>query len=176
VVDHDPVLVVDDLGFVAELDRLAEAALADGTGVGVVQRHQPGRPVRGGAVDALTGLAAICSTLDAVSSRSSAMRHELSRCGITELAQRAPGIGGHPAGLFDRGRCNGGHLGVDGQHLVFGLAVRRRRLAPMERARERIIRVRSREVVLVARPLAWSDLMALAIFATPLANRPESVG
>jgi hypothetical protein len=44
-VDHGPVNVVGDLGFVTELDRLAEPAFGDGAGVGVVQRHGPGRPV-----------------------------------------------------------------------------------------------------------------------------------
>jgi hypothetical protein len=37
VVDHDAVFVVDNLGFVAELNRLAEAAFSNGTSVGVVE-------------------------------------------------------------------------------------------------------------------------------------------
>jgi len=37
VIEHDPVDVVDDLGLVPELDRLAQAALGDRAGVGVVQ-------------------------------------------------------------------------------------------------------------------------------------------
>jgi hypothetical protein len=37
VVDHDPILIVDHLGLVTELDRLAEAALSNGTGIGVVE-------------------------------------------------------------------------------------------------------------------------------------------
>jgi hypothetical protein len=43
VVEDDPVLVVDELGFVAELDRFAEAALLDRPGVGI-----GGCPVRRG--------------------------------------------------------------------------------------------------------------------------------
>ena len=43
VVEHDPVGVVGDLGLVAELDRLAEPALEDRAGIGVVQADQPGR-------------------------------------------------------------------------------------------------------------------------------------
>ena len=35
---------VDDLDLVAELDRVADAALADGAGVGIVQAHQPAGP------------------------------------------------------------------------------------------------------------------------------------
>jgi hypothetical protein len=45
VVEHDPVGVVDDLGLVAELDRPADAALADRPGVRVVQADQPACPV-----------------------------------------------------------------------------------------------------------------------------------
>jgi hypothetical protein len=47
VVEDDTVVVVNNLGFVAELDRLAEPALRDRPGVGVVQADPPGRPVRG---------------------------------------------------------------------------------------------------------------------------------
>jgi hypothetical protein len=42
VVEDDPVGVVDDLGFVAELDRLAQAAFADRAGIDIVQADQPG--------------------------------------------------------------------------------------------------------------------------------------
>jgi hypothetical protein len=44
--EHDPVGVVEDLGLVAELDRLADAAFDDRAGVGVVQADQPAGPVR----------------------------------------------------------------------------------------------------------------------------------
>jgi hypothetical protein len=37
VIQDDAVVVVDDLGFVSELDRAVDAALADRPGVGVVQ-------------------------------------------------------------------------------------------------------------------------------------------
>ncbi len=46
VVEDDTVVVVDNLGFVAELDRLAQPALRDRPGVRVVQADPPGRPVR----------------------------------------------------------------------------------------------------------------------------------
>ena len=42
VVQDDAVLVVDQLGLVAELDRLAQPALGDRAGVGVVQADPPG--------------------------------------------------------------------------------------------------------------------------------------
>ena len=41
VVEDDAVGVVDDLGFVAELDRLAEASFADRAGIDIVQADQP---------------------------------------------------------------------------------------------------------------------------------------
>ena len=56
VVDDDAVFVVDELRLVAELDRLAEPALGDRAGIGVVQRHDPGRPVRCRPGEALPGL------------------------------------------------------------------------------------------------------------------------
>ena len=56
VIDDQAVGVVDDLGLVAELDRLAETSLADRSGVGFVQRHEPGRPGGLLAVDSAAGL------------------------------------------------------------------------------------------------------------------------
>jgi hypothetical protein len=44
MVDDDAVVVLGDLGFVAELDRLAEPALGDRPGVRLVQADPPGRP------------------------------------------------------------------------------------------------------------------------------------
>ena len=43
VIEDDPVVIVGDLGLVAELDGLAEPALGDRAGVGVVQADSPGR-------------------------------------------------------------------------------------------------------------------------------------
>jgi len=37
----DPVNVVDDLGFVAELDGLAQASFADRAGIDIVEADQP---------------------------------------------------------------------------------------------------------------------------------------
>ena len=47
VVEHDPVVVVDDLRLVTELDRRAERALGNGPGVAVVQAHPGWSPPAG---------------------------------------------------------------------------------------------------------------------------------
>jgi len=57
VVEHDPVVVVDDLRLVTELDRLAKLALGNGPGVAVVQAHPAGRPRRDASGQTLPGLA-----------------------------------------------------------------------------------------------------------------------
>src|SRR5688572_30426782 len=56
VIEHDPVVVVDDLALVTELDRPTEAALGDRAGVTIVQAHPPGRTVRDGSGQSLSGL------------------------------------------------------------------------------------------------------------------------
>jgi len=56
VIEHDAVLVVHDLGLVAELDRLTELAFGDRTGVRVVQADPAGRTRRGGSGHPLPGL------------------------------------------------------------------------------------------------------------------------
>src|SRR5260221_13659042 len=48
VVEDDPVVVVQDLRLVAELDRLAEAALRDRPRIAVVQAYPPGGSLGGG--------------------------------------------------------------------------------------------------------------------------------
>jgi len=54
---HDAVVVVvDDLGLVAELDRLAEPSLGDRPGITLVQADPAGGPVRDDAGDAVSGL------------------------------------------------------------------------------------------------------------------------
>jgi hypothetical protein len=58
VVEHDAVIVVHDLGLVAELDRLAEPALCDWPGVAIVQADPPrgcGRHDSGNALPGLRG-------------------------------------------------------------------------------------------------------------------------
>ncbi len=56
VIEHDTIVVVDDLALVAELNRFAKSAFGDRPGVAVMQTHPPGRPVRGDPGDALAGL------------------------------------------------------------------------------------------------------------------------
>ena len=55
MVQHDAIVIVDDLGLVAELHRPPEPALGDRAGIPVVQ-DPPGGPVRGGPGQALAGL------------------------------------------------------------------------------------------------------------------------
>jgi hypothetical protein len=56
VIEHDTIVVVDDLASVAELNRFAKSAFGDRPGVAVVQAHPSGRPVRSDPGDALAGL------------------------------------------------------------------------------------------------------------------------
>ena len=56
VVEDDPVGVVDDLGFVAELDGLAQPSLADRAGIDIVQADQPARRFGHHPGQAATGL------------------------------------------------------------------------------------------------------------------------
>jgi hypothetical protein len=56
VIEHDTIVVVDDLALVAELNRFAKSAFGDRPGVAVMQAHPPGRPVRSYPGYALAGL------------------------------------------------------------------------------------------------------------------------
>jgi hypothetical protein len=56
MVERDPVLVVADLGLVAELDQLAQPAFPDRAGVRVVQTNPPSRTVGCGPGQPLSGL------------------------------------------------------------------------------------------------------------------------
>ena len=56
MVEDHAVFVVNELGFVAELDGLAEPALGDRPRIRVVQRHDAGRTVRRRARDPLAAL------------------------------------------------------------------------------------------------------------------------
>ena len=73
VIDDQPVGVVDDLRLVAELDRLAETSLADRSGVGFVQRHEPGRP--GGLVAADPGAGLVDDPLGALDEHREILEH-----------------------------------------------------------------------------------------------------
>ena len=54
--------------------------------------------------------------------------------------------------------------------------MRRRKLALIDRARERTVRVLSASLVRLAKPIVISFLAPAAIFATPLASNDESDG
>src|SRR3954463_173136 len=56
VVDDHAVVALDELGLVAELHRLAQPALGDRAGVGVVQADPTGRPVGDAPAQALASL------------------------------------------------------------------------------------------------------------------------
>jgi hypothetical protein len=56
VVEDDPVGVVDDLGFEAKLDRLAQTSFADRAGIDIVQADQPTGRFRHHSGQAATGL------------------------------------------------------------------------------------------------------------------------
>ena len=56
VVEDDPVGVIDDLGFVAELDRFTQTSFAQRSGVDIVQADQPARRLRHHPGQAATGL------------------------------------------------------------------------------------------------------------------------
>jgi hypothetical protein len=56
VVEHDALAVVDDLGFVAELDRPSEPSFGDRASVRVLQADLAGRPVGSGSRQPLAGL------------------------------------------------------------------------------------------------------------------------
>ena len=99
VVDDDAVFVVDELRLVAELDRLAEAALDDRTGIGVVQRHHPRRTRRGLTGEALAGLGG-----DLAGQRGGPFQLGDRRPGpsgrlVTEGAQLAASVAHHRVGL-----------------------------------------------------------------------------
>jgi hypothetical protein len=59
---------------------------------------------------------------------------------------------------------------------VFASSLRRRSHAPIECARRRTERVRSRKQVRAAKPICFKEQTVRASLATPLASRPESVG
>jgi hypothetical protein len=120
VVQDDAVVVVDDLGLAAELDGLAEAALRDGTGVGIMQRHEAGGAIGGGAGDAELGLRRDAFDpggcgLECINRRTGPAGGCGARSGeaASSVADHRPGLGRGPFGDAD-------HVGVDGPHLVFG--------------------------------------------------------
>ena len=121
VVEHDAVFVVDDLGLVAELDGLAETALADRTSIGIVQRDEAGRPIRNLTGQALTSLAGDAGHPLGGDLEVAGNELESSWCSCAELAQLAPCIDRHLARLTNGLGGDAGHAGVDRHDLVFCL-------------------------------------------------------
>jgi len=115
VVEHDAIVVVDDLGLVAELHRLAQPSLGDRPGIPLVQAHPAGGPCRGDAGDALSCLRGdltgrlqqrrqvidrptqppAASTGGSIAPTGRGQRFGLGLC----PAQRAPGVAQQPFGV-----------------------------------------------------------------------------
>ena len=173
VVDDDAVGIVDELGLVAELDRLAEPALSDRTGIGVVQRDKALRAVGVAPERRCCSCEAMISARVAVISRSemerTTPRDEALR--VLRLAFRTTAWASLIARVAMRARS-----ALINATSSLASPLRRRRLAPMSRERLCTWRVRSRATVRGARPDALIAFTARAILATPLASRPESVG
>jgi hypothetical protein len=122
MVEHDPVLIVDDLGFVAELDWLAEPTFDDGTRVGIMQRHDACRTVRRDTGDPLASLSrdSFDACRDALEVRD--QRGGLGGGRFATASQRPPRVAQHRPGPGHPPRRDDRHLGSDGPDLVLGLA------------------------------------------------------
>jgi hypothetical protein len=181
VVQDDAVVIVGDLGLVAELDGPVDAAFADRPRVGVVQADQPGRAVR-----------------HLPSQPGPGLRHDRGGAldGDRQIVQRPPQSAVRPAG-----QCPGKCPRAVAQHrggLRRGLLRQARQLCgdPADRlllsSRDSFSRLRSlsaisrtrraaarrRPVITVrgASPAAWTRRAARTSLTTALASSPESAG
>jgi hypothetical protein len=175
VVQHDAVDVVEDLCLVAELDGTTETPLGDRARVGVVQRHDPGRPIGGVTGDPAAGLGG-----DPLDQLGGALEigqqyQGLDGGGVDVAAQASPRVERDMTARTARAAM-ATISALIACTSALASSPRRRSHAPMSWARRRIERVRSRKVVRDARPVAWIAAASLASFATPLASSPESVG
>ncbi len=109
MVEDDPVRVVDDLGLVAELDRLAEPPFGDRSGVRVVQADQPSAAVGHHTGDPGPGLSdELAGALHG--------RAQLIDRAVQPALRLAGGLAQRPAGIaVDRVRVPRGGLGEVGQ-------------------------------------------------------------
>ena len=175
MVDDDAVDVVGDLCLVAELDRLAEPTLGDRTGVGVVQRHDPGR-----SVGDLTGETGPGLDDDLLEHADGALELGDEGAAWPEASHRhgegPAGVGGHDLGVFDGGLGDGGQLAGQAEHLVFGVAA-----APAQPGRDLMGTTTHRAGAVPkagpsGQPKRLERTTVLVSLATPLASSPESVG
>jgi hypothetical protein len=121
VVEHDPVGVVQDLSFVAELDRSAQPPLADRPGVRVVQADQPARPIPASHRPAECGPApAAAAPLDG---GLQLLEHRPEPTGAlgTATSQGPAGVRHDPAGVGQLGLGQPGDLPGDLEHDLGGL-------------------------------------------------------
>jgi hypothetical protein len=117
-----PSTLFGHLCLVPELHRLAQSALADGTGIGVVEGDQPG-----GAIGDLAGKsdAGLADDLVEGGDRGLELGHQrggLARRRVAGTAKSSPGIYGHDLGVFDGGLGDRSQLAGQAEHFVFGIA------------------------------------------------------
>ena len=134
VIEDQPVGVVDDLCLVAELDRFAEPALADRSGVGFVQRHEPGRPGRLITLDPGAGL--VDDPLGAFDEHREVVEHAPHATPASLVRQGVRGFG-------DRRAARSASWPVIANTSALASSVRRRSHTPIECCRARAALVRS---------------------------------
>ncbi len=197
VVENHSVLVVGDLVLVAELDRLAEPALGDRTGVRIVQADPPGGAVGGQPRQPLPGLGSdlsgrleqLVQVIDGPGCQPTATAPRR-RVGLTVHAlgfglgpgppQRPLGVGHQPLGVADRGLGQVGELAGGppdrGQRLVTARRAAAAQLEPDLVGAPAYGRDRFRTWVRTAPPAAWMRRVVAAICPIAFASGPESVG
>ena len=121
MVEDDPVGVVDDLGFVAEFDRFAQASFADRAGVDIVQADEPAGRLGHHPGQAATGLGdnAFGASHDGAQVVDRPVQPAFALAG--RGAQRASGVADHRAGLAHRLLGDPGQFPGDTAHRGLGL-------------------------------------------------------
>jgi hypothetical protein len=165
VIEDDPVGIVDDLGFVAELDRFAQAPFADRAGIEVMQADHPARRLGHHPAQAATGLGhnAFGASDEGVQTVDRPVQPAFAVPG--RGAQRPSGVADHCGG-FDDGRFGDpGQLAGDPAYRGLGL------IALLFTAQLQLGGDRTGPP-----PAALIRATLRAIEPIALANRPESVG
>jgi hypothetical protein len=108
VIDDNAVIVVGDLGLVAELDRFAQAALGDRARIAVVQTDPPSGAVGSDAGQPLPGLGGDLA----------GRGQQLSQV-VYGADQPAPASAGRRVALTTGGQCRG--LGLGAAHSLLGV-------------------------------------------------------
>jgi hypothetical protein len=181
VVQDDAVVVVEDLGLVAELDRPVDAAFADRPGFRVVQADQPAGPVRGLSGQPGAGLHGDPPGADDGGGQlGQRPTQPASSPPVGHPAQRPVAVTQHRGGLGHGGLGQVGQLpgGPPDAALLCSSAclARLRSRAAISRTRQPAVCRRSWIGVRVAPPAACTRWMARTSLPTALASSPESVG